>query len=54
VLRFGAQGSGRGMLDDPRAVAVNHSGNIYVADYSDRRIQTLNPYGNFLRLTKVG
>jgi sugar lactone lactonase YvrE len=54
VLTFGEQGSGPGFFDDPRAIAVDRSGNIYVANYSDGRIQRFDPQGNFTDLINVG
>jgi len=54
VLTFGEQGSGPGLLDDPRAIAVARDGTIYVADYSDGRIQAFDAQGSFSRLINVG
>jgi streptogramin lyase/predicted RNA-binding Zn-ribbon protein involved in translation (DUF1610 family) len=54
LLTFGAQGSGAGMLDDPRSVAVSPDGTIYVADYSDGRIQSFDPTGKFIALVSAG
>ena len=33
-LRFGEEGIGAGQMDNPRAIAADDQGNIYVADYS--------------------
>ncbi|MCJ7722729.1 MAG: ribosomal protein L7/L12, partial [Anaerolineales bacterium] len=54
ILTFGEQGSGAGMLDDPRSIAVDGDGNIYVADYSDGRVQAFDATGKFLNLISVG
>ena len=54
VLTFGEQGTGPGMLDDPRAIAVARDGTIYTADYSDGRIQAFDAQGNFSKLINVG
>jgi sugar lactone lactonase YvrE/DNA-directed RNA polymerase subunit RPC12/RpoP len=54
ILTFGEQGSGAGMLDDPRSIAVDGDGNIYVADYSDGRVQAFDAMGKFLNLISVG
>ena len=43
MLSFGEEGTGPGMLKDPRAIGVDRNGNIYVADYSDGRIQIFDP-----------
>lgn len=53
-LSVGAEGSGPGLFDDPRAIAVDPSGNVYVANYSDGRIQKFDPSGNFLMLWNIG
>jgi len=47
LLSFGEEGTGAGMLNDPRSVGVDRSGNIYVGDYSDGRIQIFDAQGNF-------
>jgi sugar lactone lactonase YvrE/DNA-directed RNA polymerase subunit RPC12/RpoP len=54
VVSFGEEGTGAGMLNDPRSVGVDRSGNIYVGDYSDGRIQIFDAQGNFLKLINVG
>jgi sugar lactone lactonase YvrE len=43
----GAQGSGDGMLSQSYGIAVDASGNIYVADYSHYRINKYNSAGVF-------
>jgi ribosomal protein L7/L12 len=50
VLEFGAKGSGVGLFDDPRAIAVDRGGNIYVAEYDDGRVQVFDPAGQALAL----
>ncbi len=52
-LLFGGEGSGPGQFDDPRYVAIDPQGNIFVADYSDGRIQKFDPEGKFLQLINV-
>lgn len=54
VLTFGEEGTGPGFFDDPRAIAVARDGTIYVADYSDGRIQAFDSQGDFSRLINVG
>lgn len=51
---FGGEGSGQGLFSDPRAVAVDGQGFIYVAEYSDGRIQRFNNAGEFQSLWNVG
>jgi len=54
VLSFGEQGQGAGMFNDPRSIGVDQSGNIYVGDYEDGRVQVFDSQGNFLRLINIG
>ena len=39
VCSFGSNGSANGQFSNPRGIAVSPSGNIYVADYSNKRVQ---------------
>jgi len=41
-------GSGNGQFDNPRGVAVDSLGNIYVADSGNSRIQKFDSSGNFI------
>ncbi len=52
LLKFGSSGSGDGAFNSPRAVAVDSSGNIYVADRLNHRIQKFDSGGNYV--TKWG
>jgi len=52
VLKWGSRGTGNGQFVDPFDVAVDGSGNVYVADTTNRRIQKFDASGNFL--TKWG
>jgi len=52
VTKWGTQGSGAGQFNSPAGVAVDSSGNVYVADYSNHRIQKFSSTGTFL--TKWG
>jgi len=54
VLSFGEAGQGAGMFNDPRSIGVDQSGNIYVGDYEDGRVQVFDSQGNFLRLINIG
>ncbi|HYA84904.1 MAG TPA: hypothetical protein VEH06_15875 [Candidatus Bathyarchaeia archaeon] len=40
--------SGKGQFKGPVAVAVDHMGNVYVADYGNNRIQKFNSNGTFI------
>jgi len=48
VLEFGGEGIGPGRFDDPRLIAVDADGQIYVAEYSTGRIQVFDPEGEFV------
>jgi tripartite motif-containing protein 71 len=48
TCQFGTFGSGNGMLNSPRDVAVDGTGNIYVADAGNNRVQKFDSSGNFL------
>jgi DNA-binding beta-propeller fold protein YncE/DNA-directed RNA polymerase subunit RPC12/RpoP len=48
-LSFGGEGTGPGLFDDVRAIAVNPAnGNIYAANYSDGRVQAFDAQGKFI------
>jgi len=49
VLTFGRQGQGPGEFQDPRGVAVDAAGNIYVADTGNHRVQVFDANGKYLR-----
>jgi len=42
---FGSPGAGDAKLKDPRAVAVDQNGLVYVADHGNQRIQIFEPNG---------
>ena len=39
VHQFGSNGSANGQFSNPRGIAISPNGNIYVADYSNKRVQ---------------
>ncbi|HLG72207.1 MAG TPA: NHL repeat-containing protein [Chloroflexota bacterium] len=47
--RAGVDGSGPGQLHDPRDVAVDQAGNVYVADTGNKRIIKFRPDGSFVQ-----
>ena len=53
VLTFGGKGSGVGLFTDPRTISVDAKGNIYVADYSDGRVQVFDSQGNYASQWKI-
>jgi len=52
VTKWGSQGSGDGQFQYPWGIAVDTSGNAYVADYYNHRIQKFTSSGEFI--TKWG
>lgn len=53
ALKFGGEGSGPGLFDDPRYIALDPDNNIFIADYSDGRVQKFDPNGKFLQLINI-
>jgi sugar lactone lactonase YvrE/4-amino-4-deoxy-L-arabinose transferase-like glycosyltransferase len=50
VWRIGSCGNGAGQFSEPRGVAVDASGNIYVADTGNRRIVKLDSQGEVVKM----
>ncbi len=48
TLKWGSRGSGNGQLDNPCAIAVDGSGNVYVADTGNNRVQKFSSTGEYL------
>ncbi|HLY26272.1 MAG TPA: 6-bladed beta-propeller [Aggregatilineales bacterium] len=48
-MTVGDKGTGLGLLDDARGVAVDADGNIYTSEYMSGRIQKFDPSGKFLK-----
>ena len=48
MYSFGAPGSWDGQFNAPQGIAVDGSGNIYVADTNNHRVQKFGSGGNFL------
>ena len=48
-LAFGGEGSGPGLFNDMRAIAVDSkTGKIFTSDYGDGRIQVFDPQGKYI------
>lgn len=47
--RWGSLGSAAGQFNNPTGVAVSWTGEVYVADYHNYRVQVFGPYGDFRR-----
>jgi DNA-binding beta-propeller fold protein YncE len=45
---WGSKGSGTGQFAAPTGIGVDSSGNVYVADYGNHRIQKFDSRGNYL------
>ena len=48
VTKWGAESSGDGQVTRPKGIAVDGSGNVYVADTLNDRVQVFNVSGDFL------
>ena len=52
ITKWGSSGSGDGQFAEPQGIAVDSSGNVYVADHYNNRIQKFDSSGTFI--TKWG
>jgi len=48
VMSFGTAGTGNGQFDHPTSIAFDSSGNIYVTDFANHRIQKFSSSGTYL------
>jgi DNA-binding beta-propeller fold protein YncE len=48
VLAWGNQGAAAGQFYNPSGVATDATGNVYVVDQSNHRIQKFDRLGNFI------
>jgi DNA-binding beta-propeller fold protein YncE len=48
TLKWGSRGSGNGQFENPCAVAVDGSGNVYVSDTYNNRVQKFTSTGTYL------
>jgi ribosomal protein L7/L12/outer membrane protein assembly factor BamB len=49
-LSFGGEGNAPGLFQDPRHVAVDSQGNIFIGEYSSGQVQVFNEEGEFITL----
>ena len=52
LMTFGTRGSGNGQLNNPWGMCLSSNGNVYVADYSNCRVQVFNLDGTFSYIVK--
>jgi DNA-binding beta-propeller fold protein YncE len=43
IASWGSSGTGNGQFHDPDSIAIDSSGNVYVADWDNNRIQVFAP-----------
>jgi DNA-binding beta-propeller fold protein YncE len=49
LTQFGESGTDPGQFKKPYSIAFNNTGQLFVADYGNSRIQVLSPDGDFVR-----
>ena len=50
VATWGSSGNGRGQFNEPRGLALDAAGNVYVADSKNHRVQKLSASGDVLAM----
>ena len=53
-MKFGTQGSGNGQLCHAWGMCLSSNGNVYVAEYTNSRVQVFNPDSTFSYIIKAG
>jgi hypothetical protein len=48
TLKFGSEGTGPGMFNDSRSIALDGEGRIFIGDYTGGRIQVFDAAGKFI------
>lgn len=54
VSAFGSEGSKNGQFSGPQGIALDSSGNVYVADAGNNRVEKFDPAGNFMSIIGSG
>ncbi len=54
VAQFGGKGTGAGLFNDARSIALDGAGNIYVGDYEGGRVQVFDANGKYTTQWRVG
>ncbi|MFC1553442.1 NHL repeat-containing protein [candidate division KSB1 bacterium] len=49
LMKFGREGEGPGEFNVPTSINLDESGNIYITDGPENRVQVLDPNGKYLR-----
>jgi len=49
VTKFGSEGSGEGLFKEPRGIALDNEGKLYVVDRNNNRIQKFSPNSDYWR-----
>ncbi|HTA12020.1 MAG TPA: DUF6531 domain-containing protein, partial [Solirubrobacteraceae bacterium] len=52
--QFGSKGSGAGQLKEPDGIAIDPSGNVWVADRNNQRLDEFNAKGEFVKAIGYG
>ncbi|XP_011405731.1 PREDICTED: E3 ubiquitin-protein ligase TRIM71-like [Amphimedon queenslandica] len=50
IGQFGSKGNGNGQLSGPEGMSTDGKGNIFVADYSNKRVQVFKEDGTFVQV----